>query len=303
MDREITRFTHYVSKDIMPVTQVEVRETASRDAVLALTSHAPSCGISYCPVEDLIISFVLVANHSSVVRDIGTGQKQFTEASGCIIITPPFTPSYWYFESRPLVLHVTVPSHKVAKFVDLQFNKHRTAFTNFAENPVFDPLASHLASRIWSALEHKNTAQEIFSAHALDTLLSILCVQKLDEFERGEAPLHSALAPWRLKKVTNLIMGRLDQKITIEEMAKSVELSADHFLRSFAATTGRTPHQWVTEMRIERAKLLMCDSSSPITEIALEIGYSSPAHFSSRFRQIVGLSPSEWRKTFCVRPA
>lgn len=296
-----SRFTSYVNDNRLPVTQFEVRECANRDAVLALASHAPSCGINYDPVEDLIISIVLESQHSPVVRDIGSGRQSFIEAPGCILVTPPRTPSYWYFESTPLVLHVTVPTERAEQLLDMHMGDRADAFARLAAQPIYDPLASQIASRMWSTLANANEYTSAFNAHALNTLLAILCCERLAPAGAANAK-RGALAPWRLKQVTALMASRLHEPPSIDELANSVELSPDHFLRSFAAATGRTPHQWITEMRMEKAKRLLRETQLPATEIALELGYSSPGHFSSRFRQVVGMSPSVWRQAFANDP-
>lgn len=295
------RFSHYVNDNILPVTQIEIRESRHHDAVLALASHAPSCGISYGPVDDLIISIVLVSNHSPVVRDIGTGRRRFIEGPGCILVTPPHTPSYWYFESTPLVLHVTVPGARAECFLDMHLNGRIDAFNRLAEKPIYDSLATQLGSRIWLASADISSFSSTFNTHALSTLLSILCCQRLAP--RIASPARcGALSPWRLKKVTALMVNRLHKPMSVEALAASVQLSADHFLRSFAAATGHTPHQWLTQMRMEKAKRLLRETRLPATEIALDLGYSSSGHFSSRFRQVVGMSPSIWRRTFANDP-
>lgn len=295
------RFTNYVNDNLLPVTQIEMRECAGSEAMLALASHAPSCGVNYDPVEDLIISIVLESQHSPVVRDIGAGRQNFIEAPGCILVTPPRTPSYWYFESTPLVLHVTVPSARAEAFLDMHLGGRADALERLAEQPIYDPLVSQLASRMWSALADINPYSSAFNTHALNTLLAMLCNERLSP----SAPHNKksgALAPWRLKQVTALMLGRLNEQVSVDEMAASVDLSTDHFVRSFSIATGRTPHQWLTEMRMERAKRLLRETQLPANEIALELGYSSPGHFSSRFRQVVGMSPSVWRQAFANDP-
>lgn len=291
------RFMHYVDENLLPLNRIDVRECANHSAVLALASHAPSCGVHYEPIEDLIISVVLESQHSQVQRDVGSGTQRFVEAPGCILITPPHRPSYWYFESTPLVLHVTVSSEHAKAFITAHAAGRVDVLERLADQPVYDPLVSHLASRMWSALADASTDSEVFNTHALDTLLAILYCGPLAS-RANSATRRGALAPWRLKVVTTLMADRLDETLTVEEMANRVELSTDHFLRSFAAATGRTPHQWLTEMRIEKAKQFLRETQRSTTEIALDLGYSSPGHFSSRFRQLVGMTPTAWRRTF-----
>ena len=88
---------------------------------------------------------------------------------------------------------------------------------------------------------------------------------------------------------------------SVAELASLVGLSPKHFSRVFKSTMGQSPYQIISAMRIERAKVLMRDSCLSMTDLAHELGFSSSAHFSSRFRQLTGLSPSEWKTMFCFQ--
>ena len=299
------RFTGYVDRNLLPVREIEVRERG--DATLALASHAPSYGVTYEPVDDLIISVVQASTHSLVVRDVGLGRQAFTEEAGCILVTPPGRRSYWYFEGTPLVLHLSISGAQVARFLrsmGVAPHDDDSPLSALASGPLYDPLVGQLAARIWASTAIDDAASEAFCRHGVEALLAILYRTAMETREAERAPARCAALPaWRLKQVTALIAERLSDGISVEEMARFVGLSPDHFVRSFAAATGKTPHQWLTEMRIERAKGLLRDPSATTTLIALELGYSSPSHFSSRFRQVVGMSPTTWRQTFLADQA
>jgi AraC family transcriptional regulator len=71
----------------------------------------------------------------------------------------------------------------------------------------------------------------------------------------------------------------------------------------FKRSTGLAPHQYLGDLRLERAKRLLADGRTPIIEIAFEIGYANPSQFSSFFRKRTGLSPTEFRRTAGLRAA
>jgi len=60
--------------------------------------------------------------------------------------------------------------------------------------------------------------------------------------------------------------------------------------------TGRTPHEWLTKLRLERAQELMRNPKMPLTEIALAVGYQTPSAFSAAFRRDTGMTPSSFRR-------
>ncbi len=98
-----------------------------------------------------------------------------------------------------------------------------------------------------------------------------------------------------MQRVCELIDTHLDQPLDLEAMARTVHLSRFHLLRTFHKTFKETPHQYLTRKRIERAKELLANSEMPITEICLEVGFSSLGSFSTLFHAVVGWSPSMYR--------
>jgi AraC-like DNA-binding protein len=73
-------------------------------------------------------------------------------------------------------------------------------------------------------------------------------------------------------------------------------LSKFHFARAFAEAYGETPRTYITRRRIERAKDLLRTANLTITEICLLVGFESLGSFSSRFRELVGATPSDYRR-------
>lgn len=105
---------------------------------------------------------------------------------------------------------------------------------------------------------------------------------------RGGIPLA------RLRRVLEFIETHLHADVRLEQLAAEAELSPFHFARLFRETTGITPHQYVLERRIERAKLLLRLKQMPISEIAQQSGFSSATNFIRSFRSRVGVTPGEW---------
>jgi transcriptional regulator GlxA family with amidase domain len=83
--------------------------------------------------------------------------------------------------------------------------------------------------------------------------------------------------------------------LDVEWLARSVALSRAHFIRSFRATFGETPHRYLQRRRIERAMALLRETDRPVTEICFEVGFASLGTFSRTFHEVVGVSPSAYR--------
>jgi AraC family transcriptional regulator len=101
-----------------------------------------------------------------------------------------------------------------------------------------------------------------------------------------------------LQRVLDRMKADFASDLDLKTIAAESGYSKSHFLRMFRASVGFSPHQWLIRLRIEEAKALLQKTSSSLTDIALRCGFSSHAHFSGTFRQIVGVIPSEYRRNY-----
>lgn len=86
------------------------------------------------------------------------------------------------------------------------------------------------------------------------------------------------------------------EPLALDELAAVANLSKYHLVRLFKATYGRTPMEYVSQRRIERAQDLLRATNLTVTEVCSAVGFSSLGSFSSRFRALVGESPSEFQR-------
>jgi AraC-like DNA-binding protein len=89
-------------------------------------------------------------------------------------------------------------------------------------------------------------------------------------------------------------------QLTLEELARVAGMSKYHFLRQFKSTYRVTPMEYVSQRRIERAQDLLRATNLTVTEVCFAVGFSSLGSFSSRFRDLVGESPSEFQRRYAV---
>ena len=104
-----------------------------------------------------------------------------------------------------------------------------------------------------------------------------------------------------LRRARDLADRHYAEPLDLDALAGSAGVSRFHFLRSFAATYGKTPALYLAERRIERAQDLLRATNLTVTEVCMLVGYSSLGSFSSRFRQLVGVSPSAYQASFAGR--
>jgi len=98
-----------------------------------------------------------------------------------------------------------------------------------------------------------------------------------------------------LRRARDFIDREYAEPLDLDAMAGEAGYSRFHFARAFAAAYGETPRTYLTRRRIERAKTLLRSANLSVTEICFLVGFASLGSFSTRFRALVGTSPSEYR--------
>ena len=118
------------------------------------------------------------------------------------------------------------------------------------------------------------------------------------QFIRYELPRsNDSLAP-----LLDWMLANLDQPLGVEALATRAATSLRTFARRFREQTGTTPLQWLLTARVRLAQELLETSASSVDEIAIATGFEAPGTFRTRFQQIVGVSPSTYRRRFAATP-
>jgi len=100
----------------------------------------------------------------------------------------------------------------------------------------------------------------------------------------------------RLCRSRDWLAARIDEPVRLADAAREACLSPFHYHRLFAHTFGETPHEFITKLRIDRAKRLLAHDRLPVTEVCFAVGYESLGSFSTLFRTMVGYSPSAYQR-------
>jgi AraC-like DNA-binding protein len=108
------------------------------------------------------------------------------------------------------------------------------------------------------------------------------------------APRPSPLACPVVERARTLLASQFTSTISLAELAQQVGVSSAYLSRAFRAATGETLHAFREDLRLRRSLDLLPDSRGDFTRVALELGYSSHSHFSSRFRRHFGITPTEF---------
>ncbi|RUR76785.1 helix-turn-helix domain-containing protein [Chlorogloeopsis fritschii PCC 9212] len=158
-----------------------------------------------------------------------------------------------------------------------------------------DPLIQHIGLALKSELESTSMSSILY----IDSLAATLCLHLLKKYSKflEIIPTYSeGLSQMRLRKAIEYIDENLDQDLSLMEIAGIVQMSMYHFSRLFKQSTGLSPHQYVTNCRIEKAKRLLARTEEAINQIGQQVGFPNQSHFTSVFRKYIGITPKAYRE-------
>jgi AraC-like DNA-binding protein len=107
---------------------------------------------------------------------------------------------------------------------------------------------------------------------------------------------------WMLR-ARDAIDRQFAEPLDVAALARVAHVSTAHFIRTFAATFGETPHRYLQRRRVERAMAMLRDTDRSVTEICVDVGFNSLGTFSRTFSAVVGESPTMYRRHAEPTPA
>lgn len=172
-----------------------------------------------------------------------------------------------------------------------------TADIVFRETSVTDETITRMAYAIAAELAddrlgHEAMLDSIVRQLVIHLLRCHLTVRKSAEIELSRAgPVDR-----RLRRAIEFMHDNFDRELALEEIAAAAYLSEYYFARLFKQITGLTPHVYLANLRLERARKLLAETALPISEIAAAVGYQSQSHFTKVFKSVTGVTPRAYRE-------
>lgn len=149
--------------------------------------------------------------------------------------------------------------------------------------------------RLWSLCEEEGTPSRLLARAAGFEIVAELCQLGGTELT---AP-SGGLAPWAQRRCIEFMHARLDEDVSLDDLAAEARLSSFHFARMFKQSLGVPPRVYLTQLRMEKACQLLEKTGLSVTEIALEVGYSSSQVFARVFLKHHKMTPSDYRRAVC----
>jgi AraC family transcriptional regulator len=126
--------------------------------------------------------------------------------------------------------------------------------------------------------------------------LSMALIQKYGR-DVSIAPLvKGGISKVRLGRVLEYVAANSHLDLRLDDLAQVAEMSQFHFARLFRLSMGVTPHRYLMDQRLQKAKALLRLNTRTVTEVATEIGFANAGHFARAFKRHLGVSPTDWKR-------
>ncbi len=208
--------------------------------------------------------------------------------AGSVLIVPAGMPHHanWDAENRYLIL--SLEPNALLHAAQATGNRNTAdLIPHFTEA---DPLVHGIGLSLKAELESVNLGGRLYA----DTLCTTLFAHLLRHYTTQETILPTpagGLSRYRLRQVIEYVDAYLDQDLRLSDLAEIAQLSPNHFTRLFKQSIGLTPHQYLIQQRVARAKRLLIEGKLAIADIALEVGFSHQSHLNRHFKRWVGATP------------
>jgi AraC family transcriptional regulator len=161
------------------------------------------------------------------------------------------------------------------------------------EYAAVNPVVWYLAREVRAELRRHRRLDTTY----LDSVARVLARHILTNYASSPRPIRESggLPRYKLRHAIQFMRENIHTEISFHDVAAHLKMSAYHFARMFKDSTGYSPHQYIVQCRVNRAKELLVGTKLPITDVAFEIGYRTQSHFTTSFGRFVGMTPAAFR--------
>ncbi|OZI47202.1 AraC family transcriptional regulator [Bordetella genomosp. 5] len=236
--------------------------------------------------------------HHTVSLYLQGGDKSFRVGgpgfggAGKFCVLPSEHYSLWNMNDQVHFLHLYIAPERLASEAVLRLDRDPRTLElrdrTYIDAPELAQACATLLTRHWDA-----PADRLAASSAAEDVLH----QLLPHTARAAAPLRGGLAPAVRRRVRDHIEAHLAEPLTLDQLAGIAALSTYHFARMFAVSFGTTPHAWVHQRRLARAReLLETGRAGDLESVAQSAGFGNASHLSRAFRLSLGVTPGQYRR-------
>src|SRR5580692_4735587 len=283
-----------IAAEFTELLGVSPRESAAWDPfLLQIVDDTPLQARVY--FRDLALGVYLSGRHM-IRRQIGNSVVEGWSDPGTINLTPPGVEGTWEANASSRAVVVVIRPAFISRVIDEHWGADSSKVEINQQFLVRDPIIEAITLNMAREATDGSPAGRLYAESGCEFLAHHL-IYRYSNLSQTPPRSMGGLSSRRLRLVLEYIEDTLGQPIKLRDLAALFGISARHFERAFRESTGSSPHAYVMDRRLHRARdLLINQPELPIEQIALRLGFSSSSHFSSAFRRRTGLAPTDFRK-------
>jgi AraC family transcriptional regulator len=242
------------------------------------------------------LSIQVIKRRVNGAVDFGDGWRSGPFAVNDIAVVAPNTPTRIALSGANSGVAAFLEPARLTEQVELAASAGFMNLGRLHGNVFRDVRLARLVDDLWAADTDPGRAGQLY----IDGLLLAVAgrLLALSETSPRQTPKTiGALEPNTWLRVQAYIQDHLDQNLALADLARCAGISPSHFIRAFKATTGQTPHRYLLNIRIDRARELIIHTRRPLVDIALETGFSSQAHMTTAFASALAVTPGKLRSS------
>ena len=230
------------------------------------------------------------AIHVKWQTETGKQRYQFVKR-GCISIVSPDLPHETWIEQPAEQIIINLTPELISQAIDdLNYKPARIVPQWTAKDKFVEQLGMALQ------IEFQQGKPTNLYVESVSNLLITHLLRHHSTTDKIPTLPSDKLSPKKLQQVISYLQVNLEKSVSLSELAQVAELSTSRFARAFKQTTGISPHQYVLECKIEKAKELLKNPWLSIADISYTLNFSSQSHLTAVFRRFTGTTPSNYRK-------
>ncbi len=270
-----------------------VRSMKSAGGIINMLEAAQPAGDMSDPAVPDIVLYQDLHGAGRVSGDMGGGRFDVMSGKGDFFLAAPRFANTVIVDSMHELRSVSFPLAQWQTLLDdasdgqSSLDYQRVCMGVFSSSPIRSAVKN-----LWALCQDEGAPSRLLAQAAGCEILAELC-------RLGGAPfaqVRGGLAPWAERRCVDMLRARHSEDIGLDELAAEAGLSPFHFARMFKQSVGVPPRVYLTQLRLENACELLEQTDLPITEIALEVGYSSNQVLARVFMKHRNISPTDYRR-------
>jgi AraC family transcriptional regulator len=242
-----------------------------------------------------MLTFFLSANEQQTTYISECGEYHGSMNKGDFYLYPAGMAGHTRWRSADKTLHIVIEPDFLSKAA---FEAECASPSSIELLPILkgrDRTLNNLAQLFLTTLNTSLVGEKLY-LESLSSLLGVHLLRQYVNFIPKISASSTGLAPYKLKEILDYIQVHLSENLSLDTLAAQINLSRCHFAFGFKQSTGTSPHRYVSQQRVEKAKQLLKLNRLPITEVALACGFANQSHLTTVFKKYSGTTPKTYQE-------